>query len=426
MAALELSSGGTATTSHTIYNIDGALKEHYKPQRIKEMSYKNNPLLALMPKYERFGGENLPIPIIVTGPQRRSADFSSGQGNASTSEIRQFLLTRAKDYSFAQISHEAIRASASNTDAFVRYATMEIDGAIHSLKRSLAVAMYRDGTGSIGTVAGDDAAGTDPDGGSALCYVVNAADITNFEVGMQIDFFANSGGAPSGSARAGGPYTISKVSRGGTQPFITFSGALNSAVANTDHLVQFGDKDAKMKGLDAWVPSSAPSADLHFGVDRTADTTRLGGVRFDGSALPIEEALIGGASEIAREGGAPDHIFMDFASYSNLEKALGSKVQYDKVASNDADVGFDALVVNGPRGRMKVIPDHNCQPNVAWMLQLDTWSLNSLGAAPQILNADDAGQMLRVYNADAYEVRVGFYGNVACAAPGYNCRIALA
>ena len=149
-------------------------------------------------------------------------------------------------------------------------------------------------------------------------------------------------------------------------------------------------------------------------------------LRFDGSALPIEEALIGGASQIAREGGAPDHVFMDFASYSNLEKALGSKVQYDKVASNDADVGFDALVVNGPRGRMKVIPDHNCQPNVAWMLQLDTWSLNSLGAAPQILNADDAGQMLRVYNADAYEVRCGFYGNVACTAPGYNCRIALA
>ena len=424
MAALELGAGNS--TTRTVYNIDGALKEHYKPQRIKEMTYKNNPLLALMPKYEKFGGENMPIPIILTGPQRRSADFTSGQGNDSTSEIRQFLLTRAKDYSFAQISHEAIRASASNTDAFVRYATMEIDGAIHSLKRSLAVAMYRDGTGSIGTVAGEDASGTDPAGSAATLYLSNAEDITNFEVGMKIEFYANSSGAPSGSARAGGPYTILKVSRGGTQPFITFSGNLNSAVANTDHLVQFGDKDAKIKGLDSWVPSSDPTSALHFGVDRTSDTTRLGGVRFDGSALPIEEALIGGASEIAREGGAPDHIFMDFASYANLEKALGSKVQYDKVSSNDADIGFDALVVNGPRGRMKVIPDHNCQPNVAWMLQLDTWCLNSLGAAPQILNADDAGQMLRVYNADAYEVRVGFYGNVSCNAPGYNCRVALA
>ena len=117
---------------------------------------------------------------------------------------------------------------------------------------------------------------------------------------------------------------------------------------------------------------------------------------------------------------------MDFSSYANLEKALGSKVQYDKVKSSDADVGFDALVLNGPRGRMKVIPDHNCQPNVAWMLQLNTWSLNTLGAAPQILDADGAGTMLRIAALDAYEVRIGYYGNIACNAPGYNCRVALA
>ena len=179
-----------------------------------------------------------------------------------------------------------------------------------------------------------------------------------------------------------------------------------------------------LTGLDGWLPTTV--TDSFFTVSRTDDPTRLGGVKFDGSALPIEEALIGGASEIAREGGAPDHVFMDFASYSNLEKALGSKVQYDKVQTNDAEVGFDALVINGPRGRMRVIPDHNCLPNVAFMLQLDTWSLNTLGAAPQILDADGNGQMMRVSNLDAYEVRIGYYGQIGCTAPGYNCRITLA
>ena len=86
-----------------------ALKEHYKPQRIKEMVYKNNPLLALIPKYTKFGGENMPMPIITTGPQRRSATFATGQANTSTSSLKQFLLTRVSDYSFASISHEAIR-----------------------------------------------------------------------------------------------------------------------------------------------------------------------------------------------------------------------------------------------------------------------------------------------------------------------------
>ena len=153
--------------------------------------------------------------------------------------------------------------------------------------------------------------------------------------------------------------------------------------------------------------------------------TRLGGNRFDGSALPIEEALIAGASKVAREGGAPDVCFVDFNTFANLEKALGSKVVYDEAKARDVDIGFAAISIRGPRGTIKIVPDMNCQPNVAWMLQLDTWSLNTLGDAPMFLDLDN-NRMLRESAADAYEVRLGYYGNVACNAPGYNCRIALA
>ncbi len=402
-----------------------ALKEHYKPQRIKEMVYKNNPLLALIPKYTKFGGENMPIPIITTGPQRRSATFLNAQTNTSTSSVQQFLLTRVRDYSFASIEHEAIKASQSNADSFIRYATMEVDGAIHSLKRSLAVSLYRDGSGSIGQVSGEDASGTDPAGSATTIYLTNADDISNFEVGMKCDFYANSGGAPSGAARAGGSYTISAVNRDADNPFITFSGNINSAVANTDHLVQMGDLDAKLSGLEAWCPESAPGSGAFFGVNRTTDSTRLGGNRSDGSAKPIEEALIDGLSLAARNGGTPSHVFCDYTSYANLEKALGSKVQYDKISASDANVGFTSLKLHGPSGTVDVVPDVNCQPNVAWALQLDTWSLNSLGEAPQILDLD-GNNMLRENAADGYEVRIGFYGNCATVAPGFNTRIKLA
>ena len=399
--------------------VSEALKEHYKPQRIKNMVYQNNPLLGLMPKYEKFGGENMPIPIIVTGPQRRSADFEAAQTNTSTSTVRQFQLTRVKDYSFAAIEHEALKASQSNVDAFVRYATMEIDGAIHALKRSMAVAMYRDGTGAIGQQNSSD-----PGGGTTLT-LTNAADSSNFEVGMNIVLAASTTGALLSNV---GTKTITAIDRdAGTLTVSTLHGDADAG----DYFFQEGDAHAgasykKMRGLEAWVPSSAPSSAAFFNVDRTADVTRLGGIRYDGSALPIEEALIGGASQVAREGGTPTHCFMDFDSYANLEKALGSKVVYDRVKSADADVGFDSMTVQGPKGRIQIIPDHNCQPNVAWMLQLDTWSLNTLGPAPQILDADGAGTLLRVHSLDAYECRVGMYGNVACNAPGYNARIALA
>ena len=36
-----------------------ALKQHYTSDRVENMVYADNPLLALMPKYEQFGGKNL-------------------------------------------------------------------------------------------------------------------------------------------------------------------------------------------------------------------------------------------------------------------------------------------------------------------------------------------------------------------------------
>ena len=399
-----------------VTTVTEALKEHYKPLRVQNMVYKDNPLLAMMPKYTKFGGENMPIPLLYANPQRRSATFATGQANTSTSALKQFLLTRVKDYSFTSITGESIKATERDSDAFLRYATMEIDGALHSLTRSLAVAMYRDGTGSI--AQSED----NPNGSYANLTLINKDDVTNFEVGMEIAFYADASGKPG--ADRGQNRTILSIDRNATTKQITFTANIHVDVAYTDHLVQAGDVNAKVTGLDGWCPSAAPAATPFFGVDRTTDSTRLGGNRFDGSALPIEEALIGGASQVAREGGRPDVCMVDFATFSNLEKALGSKVVYDEAKGRDVDIGFAAISLRGPRGTIKIVPDQNCQPNVAWMLQMDTWSLNTLGEAPMFLDLDN-NRMLRESAADAYEVRLGYYGNCATNAPGYNCRVAL-
>ena len=409
-----------------VNTVTEALKEHYKPLRVQNMVYKDNPLFAMMPKYTKFGGENMPIPLIYSNPQRRSATFLTGQTETSTSALKQYVLTRVKDYSFASVTGESIKATERDSDAFLRYATMEIDGALHSLTRSLAVSMYRDGSGSIGTL------GSDPGTGAAVLTLSNEEDITNFEVGMSLNVASSATAAIRGNFTvAGNTGVISAIDRGaGT---ITLTANTHADVASGDHLFQKGDAQngaaagLKVSGLDAWVPSQAVvTAGIPnlFGVVRSTDVTRLGGNRFDGSALPIEEALIGGASRVAREGGSPDHCFVDFATFANLEKALGSKVVYSEAKARDVDIGFSGIDIRGPRGTIKVIPDQNCQPNVAWMLQMDTWSLNTLGEAPMFLDLDN-NRMLRESAADAYEVRLGYYGNIACNAPGYNCRVAL-
>lgn len=41
-----------------------ALKQHYTNDKVENLVYQDNPLFAMLSKYEQFGGKNLPIPIL--------------------------------------------------------------------------------------------------------------------------------------------------------------------------------------------------------------------------------------------------------------------------------------------------------------------------------------------------------------------------
>jgi hypothetical protein len=391
-----------------------ALKQHYTSDRVENMVYKDNPLLAMMPKYEQFGGKNLPIPIIYGNPQGRSATFATAQANKTNSQLKDFVLTRARDYSLASIDNETMEASKGNANAFIEAATTEIDGAIHAVTRSLAISMYGTGSGSIGQAS---AAAT----GTSL-QLKEVEDVTNFEVGMELVVSTADGG---GSLKSGS-VTVTGVDRDSGELTVDALTAIDggSGVAQDDYIFVEGDYDQKIAGLRAWLPDSAPSSTPFFSVDRTADVTRLGGIRFDGSALPIEEALVDAASRVAREGGKPDYVFMSYAKFADLEKALGAKVQYVDQRVN-AEIGFRGILIHGPRGPIRVIPDQNCPSDRAFMLQMDVWKMYSLGKCPRILDSDGL-KMLRDSNADSVEVRVGYYAQMGCRAPGYNANIQLA
>jgi hypothetical protein len=392
--------------------MNAALKELYDGQTVENLVYADNPFAALVPKKTDFGGKYKPIPIITGASQGRSSTFSNAQTNQSAVNIESFLLTRASDYSIAQIDNQTMLASRTDKMAFLEGSKVVIDGALRSLTLSMASAQYRSGTGSIGQIA---TAGIT----AGVITLANSADVVQFEVNMTLQANATDGGTPRATLgyivavnRSGGTITVSDVSMGG---------AAGSPVGwqAADYLLVQGDVNAKMKGLAAWVPTSAPGATSFFGVDRSVDTVRLGGVRYDGSAQSIEEAAIDGSALIAREGGKPDHFFVNFASYSALEKALGSKVQYVDL-KGPAEIAFRGIMINGANTMIKVIPDRNQRPLTGHMLQLNTWCMNSLGDAPQILRYGDGLEMLRVYNADAGEVRCGYYGQVSTNAPGWN------
>lgn len=275
-----------------------------------------NPLLAMLNKYESFGGKNLPVPIRIGIPQGRSQDFATAQANKTASKYRDFVLTRVHDYALASIDNETLEASRGDANAFVEAAISEIDGAIQSATRSLAVSLYRKKSGSIGKI------GSSTNVTTAVIQLDDVESVTNFEVGMVLEAStADGGGSVKATAR-----TITAVDRDLGQVTVNSNLNTGTAWAVADFLFVDGDYDAKISGLLSWLPSSAPtSGDNFFSVDRSVDVTRLAGIRFDGSALPIEEALISAASRAAREGGKPDTCFMSYSKYADLEKALGKQ-----------------------------------------------------------------------------------------------------
>lgn len=396
-----------------VASFQAALKQHYGSDRVQDMTYKDHPLLAMLAKKEDFGGDVWKLPIITANPQGASVDFTVAQANKTDVQTKAFLIQRSKFYSLASIGNEVMEASKGNANAFLEAATTQIDGAIETAARQLAIAVYGSGSGSIGRVANSSFA-------TPVLQLTQPEEITNFEVGQTLVLSATDG---TGTVKVGTMQIVGADRDAGTLTFAANLSALVPTIAQNDYIFVQGNYGQMLKGLRAWVPDTAPTSTPFFGVDRSVDATRLGGIRFDGSAMPIEEALISAASRAAREGAKPSHCFMNYLEYADLEKALGSKVQYVNMPVK-AEIAFRGILVNGPRGPINVVPDQDCPPGRAFMLDLSTWKLASIGKAPKLLDSDGL-KMLRESNADAVEVRIGYYAQLACNAPGRNVNIKL-
>ena len=316
--------------------------------------------------------------------------------------------------------------------AFVDAVQLSMQTGMRNITNDLASGLYGDGTGKRGAIASIT---------SGVIVLVDSATVVQFEVGMSLVSYLVSGttytqstGAAVGYViavnRSSGTVTVSATQGGSAGTPTNWSTSFPNLAVQGD--IAFGSitqttQLLKITGLQAWIPQVAPSSgDSFWNVDRSVDVTRLAGVRYDGSAESIEEALIDGAALVNREGGSPEMIFINFTSYAALLKALGAKVQYVEVKHDTADISFAGLQLMSAYGPLTVVPDRNCPALTAYLLQMDTWKLRSLGKCPHILTYGLEGlEGLRVGNADALEIRIGYYGNLTCKAPGYNCVVTL-
>lgn len=436
-------------TYATASNQVQALKELYTGEDfMADLVYKKNPFFALIPKDESpsgMAGKYIPVPLVYGTPQGRSATFSNAQSNQTAPALSSFFVYRCSNYQIVTITNELLEATKNDAAAFVDEAKLNMDTGFRNISNDIALDLFQGGssTGARGSYGAGSGAGTISTG---VITLDDPNSVVNFEVGMTLVSYSVSGTTPTVSTsaalgyviavnRTAGTVTVSATAGGaaGTPtnwsvsfPYIAVQGDINFTSGGLAPAANAAGA-LKITGLAGWCPTSAPGgSDSFWGVNRSADVTRLSGVRYNAGSESIEEGLIDGASLVAREGGFPDMAFMNFASYASLEKSLGSKVQYVDVKHEEADIAFAGIRIHAPYGPITVIPDRNCPSQTSYLLQMDTWKLRSLGKVPHVLSYGLEGlEGLRVGNADALEIRIGFYGNLTCKAPGWNCVVQL-
>lgn len=397
-------------------NFAPMLKTLYSKEKVQNLTLKDNPLLADMPKAEDFYGESVTEALIYGNPQGRSAAFATAQANKGNTKSAKFIVTRSKDYGLVSIDNETILASQNDAGAFVSARKVEIDGMFAEMANTAAIDLVGTGSGKRGQLSASQNVAL------SVCTLADDNDIVKIEVGQVLVLSTANGG---GSVKSGKAYVISVDRKAGTFVVSSTMGgsatALSTCIASaaaSDYIFVEGDYDAKLKGLKAWLPYGGPSATPFFGLDRTTDSQRMAGVWEDLSAYSVEEALVEASKLMKRYGSMIDRVWISEDKMADLIKSQGTKVQYVDINVTPT-IGFRGVRLQTGKGVVDVFSDRTIDATDCFMLQRNTWKLRSLGQFPMILNMDSL-ESLREASADAIEVRIGYYGQLICNAPGLN------
>lgn len=406
---------------------DAIIKHLYPdPNDIVRAMYENNPLWAMLKKDYSGYGKNWHMPIRIAHTAGRSHTFNNAKTNKAGTVVVELQINVGSNFSLYSVDGKLQRQTSNDKGAFVEAFEFELEGALDAMNRNLGYEPYFNGGGSIGAI---QTAGTTL--ASQLVTLQKPDDIVKFEKGQRLQLATTDG--TSGSVKVGA-MTVATVDRdAGTFTIVeaSISAAIPTASNNSnttfgDYIFTDGDFGLGVKGLDAWIPATAPAVgggDSFFGLDRSADPSRLAGSRVDGRGLSPEEQLLKACQVSTRNGGKISHFFMNDIDFLALDLALGSRKMYAD-AKTEVGIGFTGIKVATGYGFVECFADYNCPQGIAYGIDLKQWAMKGPGQFP-FIDSRDGTKILREDAADAYEGRVIGYYQMICKKPAGQVRLRL-
>ena len=323
-----------------------------------------------------------------------------------------------------------MRQSKGDKAVIVKPLARESRNVITQWKRDLSRYIHGNGGGSLAQISATS--------NTATATVTLADTNTNrfIEQGMTLNSSSTDG--TTGSVNAGSVTVKSIVRNLDATSTVTVDQATwvagIPACAASDFLFRSGAFNAVITGFEGWNPSADPTSTAFFGVDRTPDVQRLGGIRVNAVGKSPREAALRAARMTADVGGTPDTYILSTTDWEALQLELQSAgtLKYTQVPSSplgkfNFGLKYEAIQIMGPMGPISVITDPDATVGVGRMLSLDTWTLASTGELVSIIEGGAGpGGMMMEDASDAFESRLVGDFQLYCEAPGLNARVKLA
>lgn len=385
------------------------------PKGVAEPMFKRSPFLNSCKKDTKFGGEGRHVNVTVAPTAGGSSDFATAVANQdATTEVR-FFVTHKKEYQVFSVQGDLIARSKGDKNAVLEAVTQQADKARYAFFRALTARAWGHAGGALGVISSGSTVS------STSITLATRSNHVRFERNMRVQLSSTNG--TSGSLRdSGRQLTIDSINR--ATGVVTATAAWNtiSGAATGDSIFRAGDFGNAMTGAQGWAPTSDPSAsESFFTVDRTDyDVQRTSGIRISGGGAPKEDTLITACAEAQLAGADGDGrmVHLNPLDLSALVKELGSKRQYVDVKGREG-IGFKALQVDAPGGAVIVASEPDVPQGFAWLTMMDEIYLRTAGEAPMMLNEDGVGKLMRSATDDAYQGRIGCYGNFFWENPGH-------
>lgn len=381
------------------------LKRRYAGGKLPKAQFAEFPAFEACEKKEDFVGDDYVLALQTENPQGVGKTIPDAQGAAAQGTYRRFLLSRVEYFGVARIKGQALRTATTRGDgALVDLWTNEMDGIQRSVLKMLEIFFFGNGNGVLGTVA------TGVTGNTITLSI--AEDINNFDLGARVKFVSDTTFSPT---VRGGEAVVTSINRAtGTLTTNANWNTLIVGATNGDSIVRAGDQasggtNSVPAGLRKWLEGGAAPGTWK-GLDRNEDPVRLASQVLDMSGLPMAESIIDLESLVTIQGKTPKkRLIGNPRDFRQVKKTQYGKVMLSS-GGGSPTIGFDGAKWAGDGGEINVLLSPFCPKGNVFLKDMSTFAMYSAGPAPQPLDFDKS-DFLRVATDDAYEVRIGLYGD---------------